>query len=242
MAKSNDWLPSSRQEQLAMARTWISVLAEDTASGQGAAVKKWAAWGIPQAAFTQLGALYGAAQAALTLAMQAETRTPVANQNVRDTFGALIPAMRDMKNRYFFVPPLTNGDIVSLLLRLHDNEPTKIPPPTAQVEADLTFPGIHLVELRNIRPVAGQPPDPRSDYGVRVYFGFSGPPTEKYRYRLAEPPKTGGDLKDSLFTRRKKEFFDFEGESGNTVYFCLRYENPKGDAGPYGPIMKAVIP
>jgi hypothetical protein len=26
------------------------------------------------------------------------------------------------------------------------------------------------------------------------------------------------------------------------VYFCLRYENPKGQTGPFGPILKAVIP
>jgi hypothetical protein len=37
------------------------------------------------------------------------------------------------------------------------------------------FPGIHLVELRTIRPVAGpMPPDLRSDYGVRIYYGLTG--------------------------------------------------------------------
>jgi hypothetical protein len=28
----------------------------------------------------------------------------------------------------------------------------------------------------------------------------------------------------------------------NTVYFCLRYENSKGEAGPFGPVLSAVIP
>jgi hypothetical protein len=44
------------------------------------------------------------------------------------------------------------------------------------------------------------------------------------------------------FTRRKRERFDFDGESGNTVYFCLRYENSKGEAGPFGPLLSAVVP
>jgi hypothetical protein len=36
-----------------------------------------------------------------------------------------------------------------------------IPPPKAQVETDLVFPGIHLLELRKIRSTAGlTPPDP----------------------------------------------------------------------------------
>jgi hypothetical protein len=46
----------------------------------------------------------------------------------------------------------------------------------------------------------------------------------------------------SVFTKKKKKRFDFEGESGNTVYFCLRYENGKGDVGPFGPILQAGIP
>jgi hypothetical protein len=35
------------------------------------------------------------------------------------------------------------------------------------------------------------------------------------------------------------------GDSGKTVYFCLRYENQKGGEegeGPFGPIMSAIIP
>jgi hypothetical protein len=88
-------------------------------------------------------------------------------------------------------------------------------------------------------------PDPRSDYGVRIFYGLSGEPTDTYRFRLNEPPKKGGDLPYSVFTRRKKERFDFEGESGNRVWFCLRYENSKGGKegeGPFGPILTAIIP
>ena len=59
---------------------------------------------------------------------------------------------------------------------------------------------------------------------------------------IASPPVTGDDLPHSVFTRKKKRVFNFEGCSGMTVYFCLRYENEKGEAGPYGPIFSAVIP
>ncbi|MDR1144320.1 MAG: hypothetical protein LBK77_08935 [Spirochaetaceae bacterium] len=101
------------------------------------------------------------------------------------------------------------------------------------------------MELRNIRPVSGADPDPRSDYGVRIYYGLSGPASALFRFRVLEPPKSGNDLPYSIFTRRKRERFDFDGESGNTVYFCLRYENSKGGKegqGPFGPILSAVIP
>jgi hypothetical protein len=132
---------------------------------------------------------------------------------------------------------LANMDIPPI-----DDTKTPVPKPDNQVEADLTFPGIHLVELTKIRPVSGTPPDSRSDYGVRIHFGFSGPPSDDYPFRLSGIPKRGEDLPYSVFTRTKKKRFDFEGESGCTVYFCLRYENGKGDVGPFGPMLSAVIP
>jgi hypothetical protein len=77
---------------------------------------------------------------------------------------------------------LANMDIAPI-----DDTKTPVPKPDNQVEADLTFPGIHLVELAKIRPASGTPPDPRSDYGVRIYFGFSGPPQRG----LPLPPDEG---------------------------------------------------
>jgi hypothetical protein len=62
------------------------------------------------------------------------------------------------------------------------------------------------------------------------------------RFLVSAAPETGEDLPHSVFTRRKKERFDFDGYSGKTVYFCLRWENTKGEGGPFGPIKQAVIP
>jgi hypothetical protein len=46
-----------------------------------------------------------------------------------------------------------------------------------------------------------------------------------------------------VFTRKPKHEFDFpEEDRGKSVYFCLRYENSKGDPGPWGPLLHAVIP
>jgi hypothetical protein len=126
-----------------------------------------------------------------------------------------------------------------------DNKPTPIPKPVNQVEADLTFPGIHMVKLMKIRSVAGSLPDPRSDYGVRIFIGLDGPPSEKYPVRFTKPPKKGREFTYSIFTRKKDALFDLEGESGNAVYFCLQYETPAGGEegkGPFGPILSAVVP
>ncbi|MDR2184098.1 MAG: hypothetical protein LBO80_00295 [Treponema sp.] len=199
------------------------------------------AWGVPQEQYNELSNLYDAARELLRKAMDDDERTRVITVECQAAFKALKAKMRFFKDRYFKLSPLTEGDLAALGLKERD-PPSPVPVPEAQAQADLTFPGIHLVELRNIRPVSGTAPDPRSDYGVRIYYGFSGPASARFPFRVTGVPKTGADLPYSIFTRRKKERFDFDGESGNTVYFCLRYENSKGEAGPFGPVFSAVVP
>jgi hypothetical protein len=84
-----------------------------------------------------------------------------------------------------------------------DDTKTSIPEPENQVETDLTFPGIHLVELQKIRPVSGMSPDPRNDYGGADLLWLHRPTV----------PKKGEELPFLVFIRRKKKRFDFEGES-----------------------------
>jgi hypothetical protein len=103
------------------------------------------------------------------------------------------------------------------------------------------------LELANIRAVPGtlSEEEEKAEFGVRIFWGVMGPPTEDDRFRLSAPPVSGKDLPHSTFTHRKRFRFDFDGDSGKTVYFCLRYENEKGGKkgeGPFGPIFSAIIP
>jgi hypothetical protein len=199
-------------------------------------------WGIPVQVWKELESSIQNAENALAKTARG-THTATDTALCEQAFNALTEKMRDTKKRYFLTPPLEDPDYVSLSLDPPDKTRTPIPPPTAQVEADLTFPGIHLVELKHIRAVAGgDPPDERSDYGVRIFWAFGGPGEGPHKFRVTEPPQTGSDMPYSTFTRKKKELFNFEGESGNLVYFCLRYENPSGEGGPVGPVMKAYVP
>jgi hypothetical protein len=87
--------------------------------------------------------------------------------------------------------------------------------------------------------------------GVRIYWGVldsaaapaPGAATASDKFRLSAPPASGDDLPHSAFTRKRKHRFDFsEVDRGRRVYFCLRYENSKGEAGPWGPILSAIVP
>jgi len=225
-----DWLPAKRELQIAMAKNWCNVLKRAAA-----------AWGVPPAVPAELAALCAAAEEALEEALSS-SRTAVITARCKECFDKLTAKMRDIKRRYFLTPPLADADYVELGLKERDKTSTPVPAPAAQAEADLTFPGIHMVELKRIRPVSGAAPDGGSGCRVRVFWGLTGPAASGDKFRVTETPKSGNDLPHSKVTRRRKELFDFDGESGNTVYFCLRYENPSGEDGPFGPILKAVIP
>ena len=133
------------------------------------------------------------------------------------------------KNRF-----VTNEDRVAMRLPIYDSEPTQVNDPTGQAEADITYPGRTQLELR-IKHVTGTQQDANANYGYRLYYGI---------YAHGETlPASGKDLRESIFTRRKKELFTFQPEdSTKTAYFCIRYENSKGKAGPWGPLFSAVIP
>jgi hypothetical protein len=127
-----------------------------------------------------------------------------------------------------FYPAVTDFDKEEMGLHIPDTTPTDIPNPTAQPVADVAYPGVHLIELTNIRALKSIGEDPRADYGVRIFWGVLGPASPHDKFRLAAVPVTGDDLPHSTFSHRRRYRFDFPGDSGCTVYFCLRYENEKG--------------
>jgi hypothetical protein len=61
-------------------------------------------------------------------------------------------------------------------------------------------------------------------------------------WAIAAPPVTAADIPWSMFTRRRRERFDFEGNSGKEIYAYIVWTNEKGKLGPPGPIFSGIIP
>jgi hypothetical protein len=143
---------------------------------------------------------------------------------------------------------LTDADFASLKLNPPKFPRSPVPPPTDQAEADISRPGEHLICL-HLRAVRTASPNPyRNNYVFRIYWGilpFGGATTENavgVKRELVHVPVSGEELTHSRLTRRRKELFDFPQEDrGKTVYFCIRFENAKGESGPWGPIFSAII-
>jgi hypothetical protein len=215
-----------------MAREWITVLTEDIETTPGTKVKKYEAWGIPAGVFANFGTLYGEAQTALTAAKNDDTRTPVVNQRCKTAFEALTAAARDMKKRYFLMPPLTEADIVSLGLKVHDGTRTPSGAPTAQVRVETFLIGRHELGIRIIY-MTGDPAD-KANKSYRIWFMVVAPGEA--------PPTSPEQFTRSFTTQRKKDVVEFDyTDSGKTAYFAVQVENG-GKKGPWGPITSALIP
>jgi hypothetical protein len=220
MANKN-WWPQGRAEQLVMAKDWKAVMTANTA-----------AWNIPAAVLTEFDALIAAAETALAAALNESTRTPVSTAQCKAAFEALIAKARDIKRRYFLVPPLDDPALISLGLKPHDSIPTPSGTPTAQVTIETYLVGRHELGVK-ITYVTGNPAD-IANKAFRIWYSVTG-------FGEASPVNPE-DLRKSFSTKRKKDIIAFDfGDSGKTAWFAVQIEN-EGKKGPWGPLVSALIP
>jgi hypothetical protein len=238
MAHRDDWIPSVESEFNAFFKKYCQEVYKNT-TGQSPV---WPH--IPSAAITELTGAYAAWYTAWIKLNGPHTSADVLAKDEAEKAGKT--TLREF-NREFILNSrfVTDAQRKETGCPVHDTTPTPVPRPKDQPEADITYPGKHLIELDHIRSVTGGTDDPRADWGVRIHYGILDPANPGGRHRIASPPATGEDLPHSVFTHKKKHRFDFDGDSGKTVYFSLKYENEKGGEegeGPFGPIFSAIIP
>jgi hypothetical protein len=211
-----------------MAKNWLSIL-QSANGGQGTTADDWS---VPAAVVTELAGLESDADTALTAAKNEETRTPVANARCKTAFEALAAKMRDIKKRWFYVPPLTEADIVGLGLKPRDTILTASGTPTAQVTVETYLIGRHQLGVK-INYTTGNPSD-TANKGYRIWYSVVA--------HGETPPANPDQLHSSFYTKRKKDVIDFGfDDSGKTAYFAVQIEND-GKKGPWGPLVNALIP
>jgi hypothetical protein len=200
-----------------------------------------------------LANLTGEATTALNQAQNTEQRTPVITAQCKAAFDALIAKMRYIKSHYFLTPPLTDADLVSLELKPKDTTHTPVPAPVNQPGIEINKWAPHTLGFR--RFTATDLGGGESDYGIRVYYALveigavatsekpSATRLTAEVYIISAPPQTPADLPNSFFTRRYNDLLELPPEaSGKTCYLAARFENSKGQSGPWGTMIQAIIP
>jgi hypothetical protein len=220
--KSNDWFPTKRPAILAMSQDWVLIIKK-----KGVAV-----WGMSEETVAELEEAVTTVQN--QMAVPKAERTSVTNVNLKNSFDHLRDVMRDIKKRYFFMPPLLEADFSSLGIKPKDSVPTPVGVPTIRPKADVKYSSKGVLEL-TITPAGDISDDTRMYYGCRIMYDVI-PVTD-------EAPTNVRQLFESRFTKRKKETFIFKTEDSTKMfYFAIRYENSKGVSGEWSEIFSAVIP
>jgi hypothetical protein len=99
----------------------------------------------------------------------------------------------------------------------------------------------HLIEVRDIRPRQAHSTDPRSDNAVDIHIGIVGGVGPDAVDTPPEPER-GGRLPFAKTTRRRRERFNLEGNSGKTAWFSLAYRSGNNQVGPFCPPFSAIVP
>jgi hypothetical protein len=142
-------------------------------------------------------------------------------------------AVRRFVNEYLrYNSAVKDEDRVNLGLHVPDTKPTAVARPK-------TCPSVYVRsagprQLRLVWHDAGtvSKVKPAGVHGCEIRWAI-----------LDEHPTANGDLTCSEFCTRSSYVFAFdEAQRSKTVYFCLRWENTRGEKGPWSEIIHAVIP
>ncbi|GHU33129.1 hypothetical protein FACS1894172_11050 [Spirochaetia bacterium] len=190
------------------------------------------AFKIEQAALTPIQTLFTAYQAKFTAA-ENPNRGKVdvlAKDEARD---ALKAAIRPFVKAYLaYNPAVSDTDRESMGLPLHDGTRTPSPAPTTIPELELDSSIIRQISVHFKDAGSERRGKPAHVHGVEL------------RWALRDnPPSSVEDLTKSAFDTASPYTFTFdEAGRGKALYICPRWENGKGDKGPLGEIVKAIIP
>jgi hypothetical protein len=188
-------------------------------------------WSIPS---DEYYALNTALQNFVHLHMQvdspAKTHTHVIEKDAaRKEFERLVRGLVDFRLKN---PIITDAQRSDWGIPIHKTKHTPIPVPT-------TYPEVEI-DTSVIRQIGIHFRDYRSENKAKP-FGVHG--AEIRWDKLENPPANVEDLKHSSFDTKTPLILTFEeSDRGKRVYFCLRWENTKGEKGPWGEIVSAIIP
>jgi hypothetical protein len=145
---------------------------------------------------------------------------------------ALVDKIREMTRFRLQNPVITEADRTRLGITVRDVDPTNIPVPGTRPNLD-----IRVIDFRRLEI---QFHDMDSESKAKPY-GVNG---AVINYALLDtPPDSTDALAHSVLATRTPHILEFtEAERGKTVYIAMRWQNEKGQKGPWSEIESAIVP
>jgi hypothetical protein len=190
-----------------------------------------AQFNFPATVFSELTVLQAAWDAAYAAAETVATRTKatvVAKEEARATLEKEL--RRDIREFLTYSRFVSDADRKNMGLPVHKTGSTPTPPPAETVKATVSTPAPATIAI-DFRSEAGRA-KPAGVHGAEIVWAI-----------LDRPPVNWSELIHSNFDTRSPFTLSFEGEDrGKHVYIALRWENTKGEKGPWCDIISAIIP
>jgi hypothetical protein len=221
-AMKKDYLPKSYPEF----RMWLTNFMAVIQANQ-------TAWGLPE---TEVTALAGAGTAYLQLDAFVESAEATSASRVarKTAFQDLCRKIRRFVNKFINTNDAVDDAARRLLgLNIRDNTRTPKPAPsTPPVFQIIQIAARILGVIYYVTEGAKKGSRPPEANGARVYYGV-----------FDTPPASPEELPNSVFATRCPHRLTFsEGDRGKRVYIALRWENAKGQTGPWSELQSEIIP
>jgi hypothetical protein len=190
------------------------------------------AWNIPQAAYAEVDTLHAAFNVAYHAATGADPKKSEIHEKnrTRDEFKK---KLREFLKAYVtYNPAVTNEDRDQAGLPIHKttHEPHPIPVSHPVALPDTSI--IRQVTLDLLDSISKTRAKPFGVHGAEALWAI-----------LDHAPTNINELVNSSFTTTWTLTLKFgEEDRGKTVYYCLRWENTRGEKGPWGEIESVKIP
>jgi hypothetical protein len=162
-----------------------------------------------------------------------KTRTSVTIKERQESRKVYEKFIRDTVQTYLIRnPQLTDAQRIAIGIPVHKTTHTPVPKPISWPVVQVDINTIRNIILRFIDSISGKRAKP---------FGVSG---AVIRYAvLANPPVDISELNETLLdTQSPCELTFDESQRGLRLYYCLAWQNTRGEKGPWTEIESTIIP
>ncbi|MDR3235970.1 MAG: hypothetical protein LBT48_04500 [Prevotellaceae bacterium] len=221
MTTARDFLPRPDRQFLG----WLAVVVHYLKD-------KFGAWHIPEDEQQRIEQLLANFAAAFGLVDNPQTHTPAATTAKQEARKAAESGIRRLLKAYVTYNPLvTDKDRRAMELPIHKTTRTRVSVPTTMPFFEIDSSVIRRLIIHFFDQNARKA-KPAGVHGAEI------------RWAILHVPVTHlKDLVNSSFDTHTPFMLEFdEDERGKTVYFCLCWENTRGEKGPWSEIVSAVIP
>jgi hypothetical protein len=190
-------------------------------------------FGVTDATLTPVLAKQTAYEAKYAVSENPATRTSasiLARQEARDDFESVLRPF--YKANIIYNPQVTDEDRRIMGVTVHDTKPTPVPPPTTVPEVTFAVPSPAVIEIHFRDKDETGRAKPHGIHGAETAWGV-----------LDTEPVDWSELLHSSFATHSPLRLSFNGhERGKKFYFAVRWENTRGEKGPWTEILNTVVP